>query len=67
MSDTERKRRQRDRLRNGCLFTVADVPAEFVERLIDLGYLTDDGSGDARQRGAALVKYLLAARVLAST
>ena len=66
-TQTERKRRYRDRQKSGALFTVADVPAEFVERLINLGYLTEDGSGDARERGAALVKYLLNARVSAST
>jgi len=58
-----RKRRYRERLKTDCLFAVADVPARFVVRLIELGYLSDGSSMDARARGEALVKYALAARV----
>ena len=71
MSDptqTERKRRYRSRLNGNMLFAVADVPADLVIRLIELGYLSDGASMDARQRGEALVRFAVSrAHVSAST
>ena len=63
----DRKRRWRQRQRDDLLFAVADVPACLVVRLIELGYLSSGGSMDARQRGDALVRYALQARVSART
>jgi len=54
----ERARRYRQRQRRGLLLTPVELPGELVERMIDMGVISDGESEDRRRLGEAMVTCL---------
>lgn len=63
MSGAERKRRLRDRQRNGEIVVPCVVDNDVIELLIDLRWLRPTESEDRKEIGSALVAAVRSARV----
>ncbi len=56
VTDAERQRRYRERLRSGALIAKSTVPLELAEQLIDAGLLAELNATDKDHLGQALLK-----------
>ena len=54
LSDAERQRRRRERLRTGARTFKGELPADVVERLVELGRLSEAEANDPNQLGDVL-------------
>lgn len=55
----ERQKRYRQRLKACSMIAITEIPYDLTCLLMDKGYLTEEGGYDARERGLALLRYLL--------